>query len=116
AYAQAEMAKVDAVGVDEKHIGHGRCITVVHDGSAATRGRVLHVSEGRKAENVGAFVEALQAHGGNAQAIARCTLDMGQSYIAGARAYLPHAKICFDPSRILINSVQQSGPSMLISV
>ena len=46
ANAQAHMAGVEAVGIDEKHVGRGRVVTVVHDGSAATQGRVLHLSEG----------------------------------------------------------------------
>ena len=101
AYAEADMAKVDAVGIDEKHIGHGRFITVVHDGSATTQGRVLHVSEGRKAENVGLFVDALAAHGGDPEAITRCTMDLSQTYQAGANTHLPNAEICFDPFHLV---------------
>ncbi len=56
------MSNVDAIGIDEKHIGRGRVVTVVHDVSGATRGRVLHLSEGCRAENVGVSVEALRAH------------------------------------------------------
>lgn len=101
AYAQADMAGVDAVGIDEKHIGRGRVVTVVHDGSAATRGRVLHLSEGCKAGNVGAFVEALKAHGGDPDAIRRCSMDMAKSYIAGVRDHLPQAVPCFDPFHLV---------------
>lgn len=101
AYAKADMTGVDAVGIDEKHIGRGRVVTVVHDGSAATRGRVLHLSEGCKAENVGVFVEALQAHGGDPDVIVRCSMDMAKSYIAGVREHLPQALPCFDPFHLV---------------
>lgn len=101
AYAQADMAGVEAVGIDEKHVGRGRVVTVVHDGSAATRGRVLHLSEGCKAENVGLFAEALKAHGGAPDAIQRCSMDMAKSYIAGVRAHLPQALPCFDPFHLI---------------
>jgi transposase len=101
AYAKADMSAVDAVGIDEKHIGRGRVVTVVHDGSAATRGRVLHLSEGCKAENVAAFTAELRAHGGDPDTIERCTLDMAKSFIAGVRDHLPNAQACFDPFHLV---------------
>lgn len=101
AYAQADMRGVDAIGIDEKHIGRGRVVTVVHDGSAGAQGRVLHVSEGCKAENVGFFAEALKAHGGDPEAIKRCSMDMAKSYIAGVRVHLPQALPCFDPFHLI---------------
>ena len=91
AYAHADMSNVDAIGIDEKHVGRGRVVTVVHDVSGATRGRVLHLSEGCKAENVGVFVEALKAHGGDPEAVERCSMDMAKSYIAGVREHLPQS-------------------------
>jgi len=94
AYAKADMRAVVAVGIDEKHIGRGRMITVVHDGSPGSAGRVLHVSEGRKADNVGQFAQALQAHGGDPEAVLRSTQDMASSTIAGCREHLPNADIC----------------------
>ncbi len=96
-----QRSGVDAVGIDEKHIGRGRVVTVVHDGSTATRGRVLHLSEGCKAGNVAAFTEALREHGGDPEAIKRCTLDMAKSFIAGARDHLPNAQVCFDPFHLV---------------
>jgi transposase len=101
AYAKAGMSGVDAVGVDEKHVGRNRVVTVVHDASVASRGRVLHVSEGCKAGNVGLFVEALKAHGGDPEAIERCSMDMANSYIAGVREHLPKALPCFDPFHLV---------------
>lgn len=97
AYAKADMSKVTAVGIDEKHVGRDRVITVVHEGSGPARGRVLHISEGCKAENVKHFPTALVEHGGDPAAIERCTLDMAKSYIAGVREHLPKAQACFDP-------------------
>lgn len=101
AYAKADMSAVDAIGIDEKHIGRSRVATVVHDASVATRGRVLHLSEGCKASNVGTFVEALKAHGGNPNAIRRCSMDMAKGYIAGVRVHLPQALPCFDPFHLV---------------
>ncbi len=101
AYAKADMRGVDAVGIDEKHVGRGRVVTVVHDASPASRGRVLHVSEGCKADNVGLFVEALQAHGGNPGAIQRCSMDMAKGFIAGVKRHLPGALPCFDPFHLV---------------
>src|ERR1019366_7207755 len=83
AYDKADMRGGEAIGIDEKHIGRDRVVTVVHDASPASRGRVLHVSEGCKAENVAVFAEALEAHGGDPEAIERCSMDMARSYIAG---------------------------------
>ena len=101
AYAKADMSGVEAVGIDEKHVGRDRVITVVHDASAATRGRVLHVSEGCKAQNVGLFAEALKAHGGDPEAIERCSMDMAKGYIAGVQQHLPKALPCFDPFHLV---------------
>lgn len=101
ARAKADMSAVKAVGVDEKHVGRGRVITVVHDASPAKRGRVLHLSEGCKAANVGLFVEALKAHGGEPEAVERCSMDMAKSYIAGVREHLPKTLPCFDPFHLI---------------
>ena len=101
AYAKADMSGVKTIGIDEKHIGHGRVVTVVHEGSEANRGRVLHLSEGCKAQNVGDFVETLSAHGGDPAAIERCTMDMAKSYIAGVAQHLPNALSCFDPFHLI---------------
>lgn len=101
AYAKADMSGVSSVGVDEKHIGRGRVVTVVHEGSGLQRGRVLNVSEGCKGENVGTFAGALRQHGGDPAAIGRCTMDMAKSYIAGVRDHLPNAQACFDPFHLV---------------
>lgn len=101
AYATVDMSAVDAVGVDEKHVGRLGMVTVVHDQSAATKGRVLHISQGQKAANVGEFASALTAHGGDPAGIHRCAMDMAKSYQAGARRHLPNAQICFDPFHLV---------------
>lgn len=114
AYAKADMRGVKAIGIDEKNIGRGRVVTVVHEGSAANKGRVLHLSEGCKAQNVGLFVEALQAHGGDPSMIDRCSMDMAKSYIVGVAQHLPNASHCFDPFHLIklaneaVNTVRRS--------
>ncbi len=114
AYAKADMCGVKAIGIDEKNIGRGRVVTVVHEGSAASKGRVLHLSEGCKAQNVGLFSEALRAHGGDPSAIERCSMDMAKSYIAGVAEHLPNALPCFDPFHLIklaneaVNTVRRS--------
>lgn len=100
-YAKADMSEVRSVGIDEKHIGRGRVVTVVHEESGSRRGRVLHVSEGCRSGNVAEFAQALEAHGGDAAAIERCTMDMARSFVAGVGKHLPKAEICFDPFHII---------------
>ena len=56
AYAKAGMSGGSTIGINEKHIGRGS--------GGARRGRVLHVSEGCKGENVATFFTALREHGG----------------------------------------------------
>ncbi len=114
AYAKADMRGVNAIGIDEKNIGRNRVVTVVHEGSAAGKGRVLHLSEGCKAQNVGLFVEALRTHGGDPSTIERCSMDMAKSYIAGVGEHLPNALPCFDPFHLIklaneaVNTVRRS--------
>lgn len=99
AYAEADMSGVKAIGIDEKNVGRGRVVTVVHE--AEDKGRVLHVSEGAKAENVAKFKEALQDHGGDPEKVDLATLDMGRAFIAGVQEHLPQADLCFDPFHII---------------
>lgn len=101
AYAKADMSGVEAIGIDEKNVGRNRVVTVVHDASPGTGGRVLHVSEGRKADNVGQFVETLKDHGGDPDAIERCSMDMAKAYIVGVQQHLPKALACFDPFHLV---------------
>ena len=54
-------------------------------------------TRGCKAKTSGSLVEALKAHGGDPEAIGRCSMDMAKSYIAGVREHLPMALPCFDP-------------------
>src|SRR5690606_18508704 len=102
-YAEADMSQVTAVGIDEKHIGRGRVVTVVHESRPAHAGgpRVLHISEGAKADNVGQFVAELSTHGGDPLIVQHCTLDMARSYIAGVAKHLPNAQACFDPFHLV---------------
>lgn len=99
AYTQADMRQVKAIGIDEKHVGRGRVMTVVHE--AEGHGRVLHLSEGAKADNVAQFTKALREHGGDPAVIERCTMDMGKNFIAGVSTHLPQAAQCFDPFHIV---------------
>ena len=99
AHATADFSGVKSVGIDEKHIGRGRVVTVVHESRPAHAGgpRVLHLSEGAKGDNVAQFADDLKAHGGQPEAVTRCTLDMARSYISGVTTHLPNAQLCFDP-------------------
>ena len=98
AMADVDMSAVDAVGIDEKYVGRQGVITVVHD---ARRGEVLHVSQGCKAANVGAFAAALSEHGGDPNQVTSCTLDMSRAFIAGVATHLPNAAACFDPFHLV---------------
>ena len=91
AYATVDMAGVEALDIDEKRIGRGRVVTVVHDGSAAIRNPVLHLSEGCKVGNVGIFVATLKAKSGVPGAVPCCSMDMAKIYIADvARFFRRH--------------------------
>ncbi len=67
--------------MDAKRIGRGRVVTVVHDDSAATRGRELHLGECCTASIVAANAPERRALGRDPGTIERCTLVLAKSFI-----------------------------------
>ena len=52
--------------------------------------------EGRSAEALEAFAQALVAHGGKAEQIELISMDMSPAYQSGASRFFPRAQIVFD--------------------
>jgi transposase len=85
---------VRRVLVDETSARRGhRYVTLFVDAESR---ELLLMCEGRKADTVREFAEALRAHGGEPAQIEWLGLDMSGAYIAGAAAHLPQARLAFD--------------------
>ena len=94
-----DFSKVRNLGLDETSCRTGQdYISLFHDMDA---GRVIFVTEGRKAEVVEAFADDLEAHGGCAENIKNASIDMSKSYISGIESTLPWCKISFDEFHII---------------
>lgn len=99
ARSSEDMSGVTAVGMDETSIAKGHhYITLFVDLHLR---RTIHVTEGKGADTVKAFVEDLRAHGGKPEQITDVSCDMSPAFIKGVREQLPHAKITFDKFHIL---------------
>ena len=85
AHAKSSWAKVRAISVDETSARRGhRYVTNVLD--AQTHDLLLMV-EGRSAEALEAFAQALEAHGGKAEQIELISMDMSPAYQSGASRF-----------------------------
>ncbi len=94
ARAAQDLSKVERVGVDETSFRRGQhYVSVFAD---LDRPRAVFVTEGRKAEVFGRFVDDLAAHGGAAKQITEVCQDMSEAYLAGALEHLPESEITFD--------------------
>jgi len=94
AHAKSSWAEVRRISVDETSARRGhRYVTNVLD--AETHDLLLMV-EGRSAEALEAFAQALVAHGGEAQQIELISMDMSPAYQSGASRFFPGAQIVFD--------------------
>ena len=99
AQAGRDWAKVEKILIDETSAKRGhRYVTNFVD--AETRELLLMV-EGRKAETVKEFVEALRAHGGDPAQIKWVGLDMSGAVKSGVEQYLPSAEKSFDRFHIM---------------
>jgi transposase len=63
--------------------------------------QLLFMTEGRKAEAFGEFLQALEAHGGSRDQIKWVCMDMSKSYRKGAREVFPEARIVFDRFHVM---------------
>ena len=94
AHANNSWAQVRRVSVDETSARRAhRYVTNVLDAEAHD---LLLMVEGRSAEALEAFAQALVAHGGKAEQIELISMDMSPAYQSGASCFFPQAEIVFD--------------------
>jgi len=99
ARSQEDFSSVQRVGLDETASRRGHnYISLFHDLVAR---RLLFACEGREKTVVKAFVEDLEAHGGQVENIDAVCIDMSKSYIAGVGEFLPDAEVTFDPFHVV---------------
>lgn len=99
ALANNDYSDLKAVGMDEtsKRKGHDY-ITLFVD---ILKKRTIFIAEGKDHETVEAFVDDLQTHNGQAEAITDVSCDMSPAFIKGVEDNLPNAKITFDRFHIM---------------
>ena len=110
AHAKNSWAKVRAISVDETSARRGhRYVTNVLD---AQTHELLLMVEGRSAQALEAFAQALVAHGGKAEQIELISMDMSPAYQSGASQFFPQAQIVFDRFHLMQMAGQaaRSGP------
>ena len=96
-FATIDTSKVQAVGVDEIHIGHGQAnrafLTIVRD---LESGAVIHVGEGK---GVSALEGALSKL--NASKLQLVAMDMANAYSTWFAEHFPRAQIVFDHFHVI---------------
>ena len=96
-FATIDTSKVQAVGVDEIHIGHGQAnrafLTIVRD---LESGAVIHVGEGK---GVSALEGALSKL--NASKLQLVAMDMANAYSTWFAEHFPKAQIVFDHFHVI---------------
>jgi transposase len=94
-----DYSGVTQVGMDETSMAKGHhYITLFVD---MLRRRTIHVTEGKGADTVKAFVEDFIEHGGKPENITDVSCDMSPAFIKGVKENLPNAAITFDKFHIL---------------
>lgn len=99
ALASNDYSDLKVVGMDEtsKRKGHDY-ITLFVD---LLKKRTTFIAEGKGHETVKEFVNDLEAHHGQRQAITDVSCDMSPAFIKGVEENLPNAKITFDRFHIM---------------
>ena len=69
-------------------------------------GGLLLMVEGRSAEALGSFAQALREHGGDPTQIQVIAMDMSPAYLKGAAQYFPQAQIVFDKFHVMLMAGQ----------
>jgi transposase len=99
ARSSEDYSGVTAVGMDETSIAKGhKYITLFVD---LFLRRTIHVTAGKGADTVKAFVKDFLRHGGKPECITDVSCDMSPAFIKGVTEHLPNAKITFDKFHIL---------------
>lgn len=98
AVSQDDLSTVKHIGVDETSSKKGhKYITIVAD---LETNRTIHVTEGKDAETLSHFTEALIQKGGSCSSIKTVSMDMSPAYISGAIEHFYDAHIVFDKFHI----------------
>jgi len=108
AHAQEDFSTVTSVGLDETASRRGHnYMSLFHDLDAP---RGLYACEGRKAQVVAQFADALEAHGACAENIGAVCMNMSASYQAGVCGHRPWAVITFDEFHViqLVNKAEDA--------
>jgi transposase len=99
---------VRRVSVDETSARRGpRYVTNVLD---AETHELLLMVEGRSAEALEAFAQALVAHGRRPEQIALISMNTSPAYQSGASQFFPQAEIVFDRFHLMQMAGQASSP------
>ena len=94
AHANGSWVQVRRISVDETSARRGhRYVTNVLDAEAHD---LLLMVEGRSAEALEAFAQALVTHGGKAEQIELISMDMNPAYQSGASRFFAQAEIVFN--------------------
>ncbi len=99
AQAKRDWSKVRRIAVDETSARRGhRYVTNVLDCDG--RGLLLMV-EGRSAQALGSFAQALREHGGDPAQIQAIAMDMSPAFLKGAAEHFAQAQIVFDKFHVM---------------
>ncbi len=99
AHEAKEWSGVRRIMIDETSAKKGhRYVTNILD---ADNHELLLMVEGRSAEAVTQFLEAMPAHQAQAEQITEVVMDMSPAYISGVQMHFPKARIVFDLFHIM---------------
>jgi len=99
AHTQEDFSTITSVGLDETASRRGHnYMSLFHDLDAP---RGLYACEGRKAQVVAQFADALEAPGACAENIGAVCMDMSASYQAGMCEHRPWVAITFDEFHVI---------------
>jgi transposase len=105
AYAEASFNNVYCVGVDEMSVHKGQnYLSVFAD---VLGKRVLFATPGHDHQTWEAFVQALEAHQGDARAILQVSMDMSAAYQKGVRENCRNARVVFDKFHVLAKASER---------
>lgn len=96
---EKDMREVEAVCADELAIRKGHVYATVF--ADAQKREVLFATLTKEDLTWRRFADDLREHGGDPQAVNWASIDMSQSYQAGARRYVPNAQLVFDKFHVI---------------
>jgi transposase len=102
ALAQADLASVTAVAIDETSCRRGHdYLTIAAD---TEERKVVFVTEGKDAKTIARFAERLAAHQGTPEQINSVSIDMSPAFIKGVADHLPNARVTFDKFHVVAHA------------